>query len=182
MLITVLVIGPTMCLTGDSVIGNQMLWGTFYLFICGSLCYSTNMYVTGGISQEPRFYDAVYLSLSAGEFTSTSFLMFGSWYLPIFLFRDRSLIDSKQNCFFDGFSDALVLSANITEAVNGFGHDQWCCNGHGWVRRPSYVLWIFLKMFCQYLHVFFFTVHSATLMSMYHPTFLEDSVSALGVY
>ena len=47
--------------------------------------------MTGGKSQEHRCYEAVYLSLSAGDFTSTSSHMFDSWYLPIFLFRDGSL-------------------------------------------------------------------------------------------
>ena len=32
-----------------------------------------------------------YLSLSSGDLTSTSSHMCGSWYLPIFLFRDGSL-------------------------------------------------------------------------------------------
>ena len=45
----------------------------------------------GGMSQEPRCYMVVYFSLSSGEFTSTSPQVYGSWYLPIFLFRDGSL-------------------------------------------------------------------------------------------
>ena len=43
------------------------------------------------MSQEPGCYMAVYLILSAGEFTSTSSHMCCSWYLPIFLVRDGSL-------------------------------------------------------------------------------------------
>ena len=38
-----------------------------------------------------------YLSLSSGEFTSSSSPICGSWYLPIFLFRDGSQTDE------DGF-------------------------------------------------------------------------------
>ena len=49
------------------------------------------MCVKGSISHEPRCYEAVYLSLSAAEFTSTASHMCGSWYFPIFLFRDGSL-------------------------------------------------------------------------------------------
>ena len=47
--------------------------------------------MTGCLSQEPRCYVAVYLSLSYSEFTSTSSHMCGSWFFPIFLFRDGSL-------------------------------------------------------------------------------------------
>ena len=55
------------------------------------MMFRTNMYVTGGMSQEPRCCEAVYLSFSASEFTSTSPHMCGSWCLPILLLRNGSL-------------------------------------------------------------------------------------------
>ena len=48
--------------------------------------------------KEPRWEQGAkmlwgcYLHLSSGDSTNTSFHIFGSWYLPIFLFRDGSLI------------------------------------------------------------------------------------------
>ena len=45
----------------------------------------------GTKSQQSICYEAVYLSLSAGDFTSSSSHMCGSWFLSIFLFRDGSL-------------------------------------------------------------------------------------------
>ena len=45
---------------------------------------------------------------------------------------------------------------------------------------------MFLEPFCKCSarlpYIFLFTVHPATLVSIYHPTFLEDGVSVLGVY
>ena len=82
----------------------------FHLF--GSWCYGTNVCVTSVVSPMPRCYDADvmahvvknqqvcdrccstlkswcylawYLSLSSGEFISTSSQMCSSWYLPIFV-------------------------------------------------------------------------------------------------
>ena len=49
--------------------------------------------MTCGMSQEPRCYMAVYLSLNSDEFTSTSSHMCSSRHLPMFLFRDGSLTD-----------------------------------------------------------------------------------------
>ena len=67
---------------------SQTLCGIFYLF--WFMMLQDQLYPTDGASQEPRWYVVVYLSLSSGEFTSTSSLIYGSWYLPIFLFRDGS--------------------------------------------------------------------------------------------
>ena len=88
-----------------------------WLFVkLGSWCYRTNVYVAGVMSLQPRCYEAdvmvqvvqshfvcercyvtpsldvmaCYLSLSSGEFISTSSHISGSWYLPIFLLRDGS--------------------------------------------------------------------------------------------
>ena len=49
------------------------------------------MYVTGALSQRAKMLCGHYLSLSSGRFISNSSHICGSWYLPIFLFRDGSL-------------------------------------------------------------------------------------------
>ena len=86
MLIVVLVLGTTMFVTG--VLSLRARCCEAYFIYCGSWCCRTNVSVTGGMSQEPRSYVAVYFSLSSGESTNTSSHMCDSWYLPIFLLRD----------------------------------------------------------------------------------------------
>ena len=85
----VLVLGATMCdrchINGRKDNVWLILFWRFLMLKNQCLC------VTGGVSQEPRCCMAVYLSLSFGEFTSTLSHMCGSWYFPIFLFRDGSL-------------------------------------------------------------------------------------------
>ena len=91
--------------------------------------------MTGGKSQEPKCYETVYLSLGAVAFTSTSSHMCGSWYLPIFLFRDGLLTLIRIASFMDLTMLWLSLPTILKLSI-----DQWCCNGHGWLRVHSGVL------------------------------------------
>ena len=57
-----------------------------------------------------------YLSLSSGDLTSTSSHMCGSWYLPIFLFRDGSLtLINMASLMAPG--NTLALPAHYAEIV-----------------------------------------------------------------
>ena len=63
-------------------------------FICschyGLWCYYRTIWMSGG-HHGPDVMGC-YISLSSGDLTNTSSHICGSWYLPIFLFRDGSLI------------------------------------------------------------------------------------------
>ena len=64
----------------------------------------------------PRCYRLYYLNFSSGDLTSTSSHMCGSWYLPIFLFRDGSFT-LYQYCLLDGSGNVLVLPAHYAKVV-----------------------------------------------------------------
>ena len=134
-----------------------------------------------GKSSQLRCCGAVYLNLCAGDFTNTLSHIYGSWYLPIFLFRDGSLILIRIASLID-VSNALVLSAHSTEIVNGYV----MTSGGAMVMSGWRDLHVFSEPFCKCSawlpYVFFLAVHPATLISVNHPTFLEDGVSVLGVY
>ena len=137
--------------------------------------------MTGGVSQDPRCYVVVYLSLRSGEFTNISSNVCGSWHLPIFLFRDGSLtllrIESLMHLVI-----VLVLSAHNTEVVNG----SVMTSGVVMVTDRWGGLHIFFESFYKcsaWLHnIFLLIVHPATCVSIYHPTSLDDGVSVLGVH
>ena len=67
LLIVALVLRTTMFVTGVFVNGSQMLCSSFYL-LWVMMSQDDYIYVMDGMSQEPRCYIAVYLSLSADEF------------------------------------------------------------------------------------------------------------------
>ena len=75
----------------DVISLGQMLLALIIYYCChyGLWCYYGTMWVSGG-SPGPVVV-VCYLSLSSGDLTSTSSHICGSWYLPIFLFRDGSL-------------------------------------------------------------------------------------------
>ena len=58
------------------------------------------------VTRSQNFW-VVYLSLNSSEVSGTSFHMYGSLYLPIFLSRDGSLTD--ENYFFNGSGSTLFL-------------------------------------------------------------------------
>ena len=66
-----------------------------------------------------------YLSLSSGDLTSTSSQICGSWYLPIFLFRDGS--------FAERFREHMKAPSHIYDHFNITGHevslDNFCIVG-----------------------------------------------------
>ena len=117
----------------------------------------------------------------AGDLTSTSSQICGSWYLLIFLFRDGlltlirigSLIDPT--ILWSFLPTMLKLSMERSWPVVL----QWSWMGEG-------TLHVFSEPFCKssawFPYVLFFTVHPTTLVSVNHPTFLKDGVSALRVY
>ena len=121
-----------------------------WLFVkLGSWCYRTNVCVTGVMSLLPRDYEAdvmvqvvqnhslcdrcyvspslvvmdCYLSLSSGEFITTSSHICSSWYLPIFLLRDwlftlmrmASLMDLAK--FWSSLAKMLKLFMDISWPV-----------------------------------------------------------------
>ena len=130
-------------------------------------------------SPGPRCCGAVYLSLSACDLANSSSHICGSWYLPIFLFRDGPLTLIRIASLMDL---TMVLSANNAEIFN----EKVMTNGvvvvmDGWV-GPCVFSEPFYKSSAWLLYVFFFTVHPTTLESVNQPTFVEDGVSVLGVY
>ena len=75
-----------------------------------------------------------YLSLISGIFTNTPSHICGSWYLPIFLFRNGSLALISIDVF-DGSGMTLVLPANYAEILQRKVLTSGVVSGHGWVRR-----------------------------------------------
>ena len=67
---------------------GQMFWGPLLFDIM--VHDVIEPYGCQGIHQGPDDL-GLYLSLSSGHLTKTSFHICGSWYFPIFLFRDGSL-------------------------------------------------------------------------------------------
>ena len=59
------------------------------------------MCMTCGVSQELRCYVAVHLTLSSGEFTSTSSHMCDTWHLPVILFREGSMTQMRMASLID---------------------------------------------------------------------------------
>ena len=74
-----------------------MLWG----WCCGPSCTEPFRVRQILCHQKPWCYVACFLRLSSGEFISTSSHICGSWYLPIFPLRDRSLTLMKMACLID---------------------------------------------------------------------------------
>ena len=124
---------------------------------------------------------ALYLNFNSGDLTNTSSHMCGSWYLPIFLFRDWSfnLINIAS---FDGPDNALVLPAHNAEIVQRhlMTSDVMVVTDRCW---SLHVLSEPLgKSSARFTNIFFITVHLATPEPVDHSTPLQDGISIFGVY
>ena len=130
--------------------------------------------------KEPRCWVAVYLSLSSGRFISTSSHICSSWYLPIFLFRDGSLTQIRIASLMD-LAMFLVYSAYNAKIIN-----RYVMTSGVVIVMDGWGLHVFFGSLSQcsisLSSVFFLTVHPATLVSVYHPSFLENGTSILGIY
>ena len=67
--------------------------------MCGSGVMNYHVCARFNVDTDQDFMWLYYFSLSSNEFTSTSSHMCGSWYMPMFLFRDGSLTLMKENNF-----------------------------------------------------------------------------------
>ena len=103
-----------------------------------------------------------------------------SWYMPIFSNQGR-VIDSDEKGFFNGSGNTLFPFSSQCWSCLLLLPDLQCCSCHdGWGS-----LHMFYKSFCKGSHRFsnvsIFTVHPATPVSVYHPTFLKDGNLVFGV-
>ena len=140
------------------------------------LLYRTILYVTDVMSPKPWCYLACYLSLSSCEFISTSSHMCGSWYLPILLLRDESLTLIKVASLMDlaKFWSSLPTMLKLLKDISWPVVLWWSWMGDG---AFMYSLYLSVNVLPDYPNLFFFTVHSAKLISIYQPTFLPDGIS-----
>ena len=77
-----------------------------------------------------------------------------------------SLIDLARFC------SSLPQCWNFPQLV----YDLWCHIGYRWVRGPLDTLETLSKCSTRFTSIFFFTFHTATLVSVYHLTFLKECI------
>ena len=122
---------------------------------------------------------ACYLSLSSDEFINTSSHMCGSWYLPTCLLRHGSLTLMKMASLMDLAKFWSSSSHNVDVSMDiSWPVVLWS----SWMGDGAFMCSLYLSanILPDSPNIFFFTVHSATLLSIYHPTFLPAGISVLG--
>ena len=152
-----------------------MLLALIMYYCChyGSWFHCETMWVSGG-SPGPIVMCS-YWSLSYGDLTGTSSHICGSWYLPIFLFRDGSLtlINTASlmalAIFWSSLPTMLKLSRDSSWPVVLW----WSCMGDGALMCS---LNLSAKVLPDFPNVLFITIHPSTLVPVNHSTLLQYCV------